>query len=843
MLQCQSGLASTIELLVSEIRSSSIQEPFFAADRIPTEIWQEIFLILLSSERIPGLEEIFGPIWGRACPPLSSRGTLILPRTPALLSQVCRRWKYYAFGMPDLWNVLFVKTARSEAGLSAQNLKQLLNDRLCLSKAMPLKICLTAKDDEGGARKLIRAIIPFCSQWETIHLQVPPAALSELDDLQPEDLPRITSLKTHSQTYTPPGSDRNRDSSAEPAQIRLLKKIPYIRRLCTSYFLPPICPVYAGLEELHIQQDRCETWSTLSVLAACSRLRVLTLSGFGVTKATGAPSSPHLRFLLPALETLNLEHPLGREPLLQKLILPNFKSLWIGGRCCGESIRSILNSVVQIMKRSEVCSLERLSLSLETHNMDGFLLINFLACNPMLRELHVDDTWKFLNRPLVTSGLLQALAYMNNDHAFTKTDASYLCPRLERITLTECSDFEDENLVAFLKTRCSPAAGITRTGFKGNWSPTMTVHDVDISIKRGVGRELVEIASCWAAQGFSINLRRVALLTRRAHSEATAVIKRGMACISIDDDHTPSSMTKFKFNFHLKFSSASSPDSSRKNFDTSQETQIRRSVKDYITNFKVARLFTPRTRSQKAVEVRASSPVLFRGKTPRMPLASLYAPRPTGSESIPTRRHRRHTVRLIQLPEHTDCKPSTPDLLSTQEIERFESSNPVAPSGTQPRSMVPDLSTGSMRPQEVENKRLQEPAATNEKSDARRIAEVLQQATRQICTDGRFSQTEAFQFLAPLVAFACFMGMGVTLPRYSGVENLFGMGPVAGLILALLGGVGFALIALRASIWVVGVFTQSFCQLDLEGLLRKTELVDANGKRIGEAEMVVGLFV
>ncbi|KAF8891095.1 hypothetical protein CPB84DRAFT_1784405 [Gymnopilus junonius] len=486
---------------------SYIPAPISCLDHVPLEIWQQIFLILLSSETVSALDEIYGSIWGRATPPIPSQGKLILPQTPSTISQVCSHWKEYAFGMPDFWNVFFVKAPRSKSPASTINLTRLINSRLSLSRSMPLKICINSKEDEEGARTFIRSIIPSSSRWETVHFHIPPNVLGELSSLRPTDLPLLTSLKTHIQIYA-------LGTVSVAQQLKLFEKIPPIRRFCTSYLPPQICHIYAGLEELHIQENRSETWSTLSVLAACPKLRVLTLSGVGITLNNASTAD----LVLPELHTLNLEHPTGRERLLEMMQLPKLQALTIGGSCSGESTRSVFSAIITLMDRSKISSLESLSIYFERHFTDPTLLVSFLSRNPLLKKLRIDDTWKFLNhRPLVTDCLLRALTLTSIDNDGLPS-VPYLCSQLQSISLMGCSDFEDGILLALLNSRCRPTqfsvhkndslAQSFPVSVNGCRSPA-TLKEVNISIKRNFGGQLLEMAESLRLIGLSIDLRRV----------------------------------------------------------------------------------------------------------------------------------------------------------------------------------------------------------------------------------------------------------------------------------------------------------------------------------------------
>ncbi|KAJ3505351.1 hypothetical protein NLJ89_g7468 [Agrocybe chaxingu] len=487
-----------------------------ALNNVPVEIWQHIFHLCYRSEHVPELDELSGPIWGRTTPPPAFRGRPVLPRTPSMLSQVCSRWRDVAFGMAELWNVLYAKTARIDVNhdqtareTRTENRAKLVASRVSLARNVPLKICVNAKDDLQGAKFLIRAILPFSRRWETLHILAPGDALREFSCLKPEDVPLLSSFKTYEQTYNvgilssspPPNCDR----------FQLCNIAPSLRQLCTS-ILPTVSAVgFCGnLHELNLQQSPSETWSILHVLSFCRQLRVLTLSGYGVTMDHPSPHYPAVE--LSELITLNLEHPVGRERLLQMLVLPKLAELKLLGKCDGASPQTVLHEIKELTKRSEVTSLERFSVDFDSHGLQAEDLIDFLACQPLLRAFRIAETpWNPFrySRPLITSRLVSALSEVRDQKKYRSSadersgngSRLRLCPSLQRLSLIGCSECLDEDLITFLKRRLPLEHGAARPSL-----PRLVA--VEMSMKRATSRELQDVVEKLQQNGLQIQVHR-----------------------------------------------------------------------------------------------------------------------------------------------------------------------------------------------------------------------------------------------------------------------------------------------------------------------------------------------
>ena len=126
-----------------------------------------------------------------------------------------------------------------------------------------------------------------------------------------------------------------------------------------------------------------------------------------------------------------------------------------------------------------------------------------------------------------------------------------------------------------------------------------------------------------------------------------------------------------------------------------------------------------------------------------------------------------------------------------------------------------------------------------------RVLKVLQRAARRIKADPSFSQSNIFRSLAPLAVFVYLIGIGVLLPRqqrfrYSKTRTPEENTNVPKMILLFFIGTALALAILRGLIWLVAVFGEAFCEVDLAEVFKRGECVDVNGRGMGEAELIVG---
>ncbi len=122
--------------------------------------------------------------------------------------------------------------------------------------------------------------------------------------------------------------------------------------------------------------------------------------------------------------------------------------------------------------------------------------------------------------------------------------------------------------------------------------------------------------------------------------------------------------------------------------------------------------------------------------------------------------------------------------------------------------------------------------------------ETVQKAARQLEHDTTFSESNVYRFTAPIVVFLYILIMATILPRRR-AEIILKLGVDEGytvlcfLLLTVLG-VPFVLMALRATLWMMGRLFQLFCTLDVQEAFGKGVCVDSNGARASDADLIVG---
>ncbi|CAA7260987.1 unnamed protein product [Cyclocybe aegerita] len=122
----------------------------------------------------------------------------------------------------------------------------------------------------------------------------------------------------------------------------------------------------------------------------------------------------------------------------------------------------------------------------------------------------------------------------------------------------------------------------------------------------------------------------------------------------------------------------------------------------------------------------------------------------------------------------------------------------------------------------------------------RKYAEILQRTVRRIQADGTITQETAFRNTILIACFLYIIAAGVLLPRHhDSISSATGL-PVEGWPALVSAGLLLVLAMLRAVIWVASRVGKSICDLDIEDVFSKGACVDANGRKMGEADMIVG---
>ncbi|KAJ3505350.1 hypothetical protein NLJ89_g7469 [Agrocybe chaxingu] len=164
------------------------------------------------------------------------------------------------------------------------------------------------------------------------------------------------------------------------------------------------------------------------------------------------------------------------------------------------------------------------------------------------------------------------------------------------------------------------------------------------------------------------------------------------------------------------------------------------------------------------------------------------------------------------------CEPNIPEVEEAEEVDKTEFV--LAPND-------------SVSPNARECSSSSEPGL-------QKYAEIIQRTARRIQADEVITQGTAFRNMAPIVCFLYVIAAGVLLPRHHHfVSSAIGL-PVEGWPVLVSGGFLLVLGMLRAGIWVASRVGKSICDLDIEDVFTKGACVDANGRRMGEADMIVG---
>lgn len=126
----------------------------------------------------------------------------------------------------------------------------------------------------------------------------------------------------------------------------------------------------------------------------------------------------------------------------------------------------------------------------------------------------------------------------------------------------------------------------------------------------------------------------------------------------------------------------------------------------------------------------------------------------------------------------------------------------------------------------------------------RSILETLQCVARQLAEDPAWTQANLFRLAAPVVVFLYILAMGIILPRKKDevFKKLMAVerDPVLYSLLFALLGLLAVFAVLRLLIWIVRRLIHSFCDVDLTEVLKKGVCIDSEGKRVGEAGLIIG---
>ncbi|KAJ4478398.1 hypothetical protein J3R30DRAFT_3481614 [Lentinula aciculospora] len=445
--------------------------------RLPREIISEIFIQCLPSDRNP---------------------TRSLTEAPLLLTTISKDSRELALSTPQLWtNIHVYLPHRSLNGnVDIDEMEALVQRRragieawLTRSKCLPLSISvhlsgygrLTGSDSTAYI-SFLECIVSFAPRWKRIQLHLSPFFVDLLNtlvnDLKPEDVPWLESVEI----FYNSGIENGRASAGVYSSYtgnhkpllplsELIIRAPSLQSFavhCHSQSLHQLQLPWSNLTDLTMQSRRGGSRLTLNqtmhVLASSPNLSTCTL-GVMLTSNDGVPGNiiefHSLRALsldfslpsdavadLPASEVENRLHSLFnaiRAPLLSKLAFV----------AKGFEFRRELDCVPfkPLLKRSG-CKLEELYLSCPLKSQTT--LLDCLRTLPTITHIYLESCTSSENRfdiePDSTSIQIVDDTFIGH-LTVTENDPTPICPRLEKLLLSECKHVSEETLVSFAQSR------------------------------------------------------------------------------------------------------------------------------------------------------------------------------------------------------------------------------------------------------------------------------------------------------------------------------------------------------------------------------------------------------
>lgn len=127
------------------------------------------------------------------------------------------------------------------------------------------------------------------------------------------------------------------------------------------------------------------------------------------------------------------------------------------------------------------------------------------------------------------------------------------------------------------------------------------------------------------------------------------------------------------------------------------------------------------------------------------------------------------------------------------------------------------------------------------------IAKTVQHAAKHLSNDEDMSPIVLFQTLGPVVLLLYGIVAGVFLKRYHNelhvAFGLTGLMKPAMLFVLIVAGAVTTLITLKLTILMATSLLKTFAEMDLEDTFYKGECVAANGKAVGESDILIGSFI
>ncbi|KAJ7700315.1 hypothetical protein B0H17DRAFT_1128738 [Mycena rosella] len=316
--------------------------------------------------------EIVSEIFIHFLPIYPHRSPLIGPRSPALLGQICRKWRDIALSTPELWRA--VRLTLNKKRRLAQQL-HLLESSLERSGSgrLSIELCLKSGDADTEIWELpfLQTITRYCARWEHLKLYISPKSLSSIEG--PLPLLRRFRIGVYS----------------------------HVRKSSTPAFLMAPLLSTVHMHTCHYSLFSILPWSQLTVLTAkwiterefthvLSQAVNLVFCQFTIYDL-GIEQQPRRDVVLPSLETLILSEFLHSNPLLKSLellTLPALRRLQIAEPFLQPDP---IGTLVSLVSRSG-CILQELCITSSSLPGDMYrTALPSVASLILNGQLHIDD--------------------------------------------------------------------------------------------------------------------------------------------------------------------------------------------------------------------------------------------------------------------------------------------------------------------------------------------------------------------------------------------------------------------------------------------------------------------